>query len=365
MAMAQKLPRQLNFEVLRVIAMIMVITLHYWSFATTGRSVEHDAPATLLNYVFLQPYIILCHAGVPIYFMISGYFLSVQEWKFKWNKFITVWFYALLYGVLFCLICLHNTPTVQTDPKSIIKSILPLTGNTYWFITIYLALSLFAPFLAKLSQSLSRKHFIVLLCLMTLFGMTFWFGFPFGNAIGVGNGFTLLYAFFLFMVGAYIRKYDVSLRGKKTGFIFWGTLLFCFCFVFITETLASGKVYVKNSHYNDLSVLVAIVLFIIIKDWKPKETGLTRFIIKPAPYVLGVYLIHENIYIREHLWSFVDQVCNPSFSSWLAIPYVLIIPVLVFICCTLLSATIQWLCKITHIEEGLFRLSGFLDNRIG
>lgn len=353
--------RQTNFEILRVIAMFMVVVQHYWLFAATGRSVETNSPATILNYVFFQNFLIFCRGGVPLFFLLSGFFQFDNQWDFKWRKVFLIWFNTLFYGALFCLLLAWTTPSLATDPKSLVKNILPLIGNKYWFITVYLALALLAPFLAKLSQELNRRQFTVLLVLMVLFGMTFWFDFPFGNALGVANGYTLIFAIFLFMTGAYVRKFDISFARRKPLLIFIGTLLCAFLFVFITETRASGRIYVKFPRYNDLCILVAIAFFIFVKDWKAKDNLLNRFLVKIAPYALGIYLIHENIYLREQLWTEVSTLFNTDFSSWTAIPVAILVSICVFAACLLVSVIIQWIMQITHLQGGLIKLSGVIS----
>ena len=345
-----------NFEILRVIAILMVITQHFWTYGMTSRVVSPDNPVTFINYIFFQNFLLFCKGGVPFFFLISGYFSSTKEWDVPVYKFLRIWFYAFLYGILSCILFVRHTPSLASDFKSVLKQVLPLTGNTYWFISVYLALTLFSPFFAKLAQVLNRNQYRVFLFAMVFFGMTFWFGFPFGNTIGVDNGFSLIFAAYLFMTGAYIRKYNISLPGKK-GLYLLGTCAMCFLFVFITETHASGLIYVKPGKYNDLSILIAIVFFLIIKDWKVNDTWISRFIINLSPYVLGVYLIHENIYVREHLWSFVDKVFHPDLSFWTAIPYAFSIPLVIFVGCTSLSALIQWSCKKSGVEKSLSKLS--------
>ncbi len=360
MSKSQRLP---NFEILRIIAMLMVVVQHYWIFATVGRGVDSQVPATIVNYIFFQPFLMFCRGGVPLYFLITGYFLSTKEWKFNWSKLFLIWFYTFFYGLIFILIFLHNTPSIPSDPKSILKNILPLIGNKYWFIPIYLALAVFAPYLAKLSQVLERNYFTLLLIIMAFCGMTFWFDFPFGNTVGAGNGYTLMFAVFLFMTGAYIRKYNISFKGKRPWLIFLFTLLGCFLFCFITETRASGSVYVKYPRYNDLCIFVAIVFFIIVKDWRIQESRFSRFLLNLAPYVLGVYLIHENIYVRENLWPLVARWCPTSFSSWTAIPYALILPVAVFALCVLLDYIVKRVFQITGVENRLIQLFNRLIER--
>ena len=50
-----------------------------------------------------------------------------------------------------------------------------------------------------------------------------------------------------------------------------------------------------------LTLLSAVALFHVFKQWKVKEGTLTRLICRIAPYSFGVYLLHENLAVRN-LW---------------------------------------------------------------
>lgn len=84
---------------------------------------------------------------------------------------------------------------------------------------------------------------------------------------------------------------------------------------------------------------------------------LNRFLVKIAPYALGIYLIHENIYLRERLWGLVSTLFNTDFSSWTAIPVAILVSVCVFAACLFISVIIQWIMQITHLHERLIKLS--------
>ena len=55
-------------------------------------------------------------------------------------------------------------------------------------------------------------------------------------------------------------------------------------------------------HYNHIFCLFAsVALFYVFKHWQFKDSKISRFIGKVAPYTFGVYLIHEHILVRD-MW---------------------------------------------------------------
>ena len=90
----QKKERMANLEVLRCVAMMMVVVLHYLGKGgllpdlTAPLSVQ-DMAAWLLEAI--------CIVAVNVYMMISGYFLC--ESSFKLSRLLTLWLQLWLYSV--------------------------------------------------------------------------------------------------------------------------------------------------------------------------------------------------------------------------------------------------------------------------
>ena len=89
----QPTQRQVNIELLRVIAMFMVVVLHCNAF---GENMRNTEPLTLnwLGIWFLEKISIV---AVNCYVLISGYFLITSE--FKYRKLFSIWFQVLFYSI--------------------------------------------------------------------------------------------------------------------------------------------------------------------------------------------------------------------------------------------------------------------------
>ena len=99
--------------------------------------------------------------------MISAYFLTGEkkpETKLL-KRILTLWCRVIFYSWLILVIDLF----IGFSPigrKSLIKSIFPILGNEYWFVTSFFLLIFLVPFLNRLIQGVSKKQFIAVLVVM-------------------------------------------------------------------------------------------------------------------------------------------------------------------------------------------------------
>lgn len=94
--------RSSNFELLRIISMLMIVASHYVYFGVM-RIGESDASLWLsgsLAHKLFSCFLLLGELGVALFFMISGYFL-IEKNKFSVFKiaFKTV-FYSIFLGII-------------------------------------------------------------------------------------------------------------------------------------------------------------------------------------------------------------------------------------------------------------------------
>ena len=151
--------RDTNFELLRIIAMFMIVTLHY---TQNSGVLENNGTYTLQNifFIFLNT---VCSVGVNCFVLISGYYLITS--KFKIQKIIHLWGLVLFYSLgIYLLYKITNHSVV--NPMSSVETIYvftPVLNVHYWFIVPYLALYIVFPFLNKMINTLNQKQLKVIL----------------------------------------------------------------------------------------------------------------------------------------------------------------------------------------------------------
>lgn len=91
--------------------------------------------------------------------------------------------------------------------------------------------------------------------------------------------------------------------------------------------------YRSSPAYNGYTFFSSILLFLWAKHYSFKNNILYRFIVRLTPYTFGVYLIHDNPYIRTLLW---EHWLTPSkyIDAWFLLPVMLLSVILIYLTCT-------------------------------
>lgn len=318
-----EIKRKSNFEWLRIVAMAMIVSLHYMF---KGNMVIKAADALEASKLFEINNIIcalitaLSICAVNVYVLISGYFLSESE--FKPRRVLDLILQILEYSIFITIIMLITGQISMTEMSIYgwIGILFPIGSEEYWFITAYFVMYLLAPFLAAGVKSLSEKNLRIIIFILLGFFMVEKTILPMAlptDNYGYGFGwFTVL-----FLIAAYIRLYGINFLEKSklmpvlTYFVSVVAMMVIYLlFGYIgkksgIETLAyySGLVW----DYNYFFVLTAAVgLFYIFKNMKLNEdTKIADVARKLGGLTLGVYLLHEHTFIRYNWleWMKVDR----------------------------------------------------------
>ena len=369
--------RQANFEILRVVAMAMIVAMHFMQKGGILASLSYDTSAANCAAWLIESF---CIVAANCYVLIAGYFLVDAQWKGK--KLLTlvsqILFYSLLIPVI-CLILGIGDVHVWTVYDWII-AVLPLQMEHYWFATAYVLMFLLSPVLAAGVKQLSKKQLEITIGLLLVYFCVFKSISPILLSTD-RYGYDYPWFICLFLIAAYIKLYGNGENGlqiatfeqpgsknglqhersKQVGsgnglqlgevklfesakssmicYVVTAVLIFVFSVVLGIINARIGKFdYYMNmvySYNHILTLFASLSLFFAFKHWQPKECGLVRFLCKLAPYTFGVYLIHENIVIRN-LWPYWLGV-NRVKGSLLFVPYMVFVIVVVFAVCMVMD----------------------------
>lgn len=317
--------RNSNIEVLRIIAIIMIIVSHY---------TVHSGINTYNLQIGLNRFILeiatLGNIGTVLFVLISGCFL-VNDNNSTMKKTIKLWieiaFYSIMIYIVFVILGIEKFSYL-----SLLKSIMPITFNEYWFATTYILLFIFHKYLNIIVNSLTRKAHLFLILL----------GFLIFSII---NFCTLqrLYCnefvqfIFFYIVGAYFGKYRNNFfSNNKTNYIVLTVMIIVLiCSVIVLDLLGTKISYlVGHSTYffSRMSPFVIILSISLLNIFLNKKFYINKFINKISQGVFAVYLISDNNYVRNILWS--DLLHNQKyFNSNALILHMFISIVLIFIIC--------------------------------
>ncbi|MDD2952852.1 MAG: acyltransferase [Parabacteroides sp.] len=350
---------------MRILAMSQIILWHFTGWGTSWRlSTDYINDVTFSNGYILNSllYSLLTTVGslgVDSFVLISGYFLCASS-ILRFDKLLDIWLQTLFYSVGLATIFFFTTSDVTII--DLVKSALPIVTTQYWFVTKYVGLLVLAPFLAKLSMSLPKKSFEVLLVVMFFLTCSIIQFFPLGIAYTNGRGsYSLLLFVYLFLIAAYIRKYDISSHISR-----WMGLV-SFVLVMV-QAIGGVLISLKDQHNvissgfsvsnNALTMFSSIAVFIYVKSKNINNRKLIGGLTKVAPNIFGVYLIHDNAYVRTLLWR---DIISPA-KYWGSPVYLLLamcVPFVILAVCISIDYLRSYLFKMLRI----YRISEYLLKR--
>lgn len=306
----QQKKRMANIEALRLLAMMMVVSLHYLGKGEilgklTGNLTAKDHAAWILESFSI--------AAVDVYVLISGYFLVKA--KFRAGRVISLVLQVLFYSCLIpaALILAGVLSPGELELYDIWHCIFPIQMAQYWFLSAYVLMVLFAPVLNAAVHALKKEQMqavIAILLLVESFAKTV---IP-ARLVLDSEGYDALWFMTVYLIAAYIRLYGIPFLEKKNRapacYVILCLGIYALLMLIRGLYLATGKFqdFMKSpTGYNHLLTLAAAVsLFYAFRNWEfgKRESLLPGFVCRIAPYSLGVYLLHEQRNVRFE-WPFL------------------------------------------------------------
>lgn len=296
--------RQSNIELLRIIAMIFIISFHmtlYEKTMYTG-SIKKTIFSTILSSLGL--------IGVNIFILITGYFQIEQ--KFKAKKILKIWLQTVFYSALI-IVLLRYFNIIKVDRRIIFYAFLPVTYNEYWFISSYILLYLFSPFINKFAKCLSKneyKNFLIIFTFLFSITYTVVIGSSYrAKATGLGN---LAWFIYLYLLAGYIKLYEIKFLNNKKLLIASITVIFI-VYETILVLLKFAKLDILSTMFievNSAFVLsLSILIFSLFKELNIKSSRVINYV---ASTTLTAYLIHENYLLHDSFWRIMSQTIKIS-----------------------------------------------------
>ena len=190
--------RDSNLELLRIISMCGIISMHYFGM---GGAVQNSV---FPNFSWFFTHFINSLA-IPLvngFVLITGYFI-VDKQMFSLKKPIELLIITATYGIISYLVylCVGGSSSV----KGALEALFPFIIGKRWFVETYIILILFAPFINKALSLLNHKQYRLLL-LLQIVVFCLWYSLGLSAPI-LDDGYGIINFITLYMIGGYIRYY--------------------------------------------------------------------------------------------------------------------------------------------------------------
>ena len=295
--------RQSNFDLLKIFAFVFVVILHYMNEGIGG-GLLYSTGATNVGFRAINSVAII---AVPIFVLITGYF-SRNSKTFNFKKIFGIYIMQFSY-VAICYVLDILIFKKTFDVGLFFSSFAPVN----YYVNFYAVLIIIAPFLNCLFK-LSRKNVNAIMIASLILFMVFPTivdigtqlvkveipaGLSFITRSGSFGGYTIVNFILLYLIGAYIREYKITIR-KLISFP---------AFIALTTIITVLSIYISTMwNYDNLFVVAsAIFFFLFFKELKLTEIKVVGVLAKCS---LGVYLLHATVLFEYSFFGLFNIQAN-------------------------------------------------------
>ena len=348
--------RQGGIDLFRIISMFMVIVIHVNGAGGILRNPLNTAwsPVWVIGSIIQ----VFCVVAVNCFALISGYVYVGKKTKIK--SIINLWIQAFFISVVaYAIKVLLNEESFSLT--MLIKQMLFITFNKWWYFTAYFLLFFFIPIF---NSAIEKCGKVLMGLLIIVFGIIFC-GMAYASphdVLGLINGYSFLWLAYLYLVGAYVKRYDFKIKIKgqpiKTGYYFLLYVIFTVLHLLV-ELVSSyfngwASVPVQANYMYLFNFLASVSLLIFFANVKIKSSKTLLFF---SSTTFGVYLLHTAIGMTDRFAFLLNY-------HWvITILAILGFAIIIYLGCTVLEYLRQLLFKACKIPNATDKLQNLLTEK--
>lgn len=364
-----KKQRQANLELLRIIAMLMVILTHTVNhgnilYSTTEGSFDYYLAWALfgISFVCINLYVL-----ISSYFLIDGRFSTYKLAKLE----AQVLFYALGITLVYWIF-----GDVEHEVKYMVYSVTPVASDFYWFITMYVGMYILAPFMNRFIRMLTKRQLEFLMAVCFLLFSVWPNVFYYSSALNIAGGVCTTWFLVVYLFGAWLKLYYRP-DGKFGKHLLRAVLALFSIPVsrFLIELLLKtplGNISFLDDlmwgyslFYTYSSVLVclaAFLTFIAFLNLEIKPGKAAKVINVLASTSFGVYLLHDHYYVRESLWAVLNM---PQYiGKWYLVFVIILAVIAIYLICSVVEILRQFVMRPIENHPRVRGFFAALDGKI-
>ena len=309
--MNNKKTRDSNMELLRLVAMLLVMLVHasYRALPKPTPDGLADDPVSGFLQILVESFTVM---AVDVFVMLSGWYGI----RLRWSRLAELLFQVFFFG----LVCLAGYYAVtSTIPQGSVLTLLMLHEGDYWFVKTYIALYLLSPILNSFVQSASRRQ--MELTLLSLFLFQWVFGWVFEATNWLRAGYSLPSFACLYLLARYMNVHRPRFTrfSLRTDLAIYLGLCSCvtLAFFFLKRYFNLGGVLM---FYNSPTTIVAATFLLLFFSKLRLHSRLVNWL---AVSALAIYLTHSNTFLYTYydgsIVKWHDTLSRPVFLLYAAL----------------------------------------------
>lgn len=289
--------RQSNFELLRIIAILLVLILHADFYALEGPSAADiiTTPTDSMLRILFQAIAIV---AVNVFVMISGWFGINPSKKGFFNLIFQILFYSTLIYV--GAICFKFVPFTIKGMKDLI-----LATSSNWFIKAYLQLYILSPVLNCFVKQASKSEFELILVGFFVFQTIYGWLFP-ASTDYIAGGYSPISFIGIYLLARYVRIHRPKWMrcSIRIYCITYLIMILCITTICFAPPVCMGirTMYAYNlfTYVSPTTIGVALLMILITSKLNINNSFVNRL----ASSSFAVYLVFVNPNILKSYGNF-------------------------------------------------------------
>ena len=297
-------PRQSNIELLRILAMLLVLVVHANFFSLGKPTYEETVAQPMSSFLrfFVQSLSVFC---VNVFVLISGWF-GIRPKVKSMGGFL---FQCLFFGVLIhaLMLLLGKVPFTRLGLTNCI-----LITNVNWFVIVYLLLCLFAPMLNDFVERYNERTLRNVI--IAFYGFQTVYAWLTGSASSSLNQYSALSLMGLYLLARYVRLYPsfLTMRSKTFDLLVVASIVIVdAAVVFIGARFNITKLDMLFSYISPTVVVSALYLLLYFT----KIQFYSKFVNWVAASSFAAFLLHMHLDIVDIYYRSVIQTIYAQFQG--------------------------------------------------
>lgn len=319
--------RESNVELFRILAMFLVLVVHFTGWFVGGLADPFDSTKDLsfrMGQMVMEALSVVC---VNCFLIISGWFGIRLKFKSIW-KLYTLLFFIYVPFQLVATACTGDFSFMQ-----LADNLLVFTRESY-FVQCYLMLMFLSPVINAFFEKYGKN---VLGLVLVLWGIEAFMANVRGNvSLGINDGYSLIHFILMYMLARTAALYkDEILKVKRN----WWLIGYFVCAGLVCMGHLVGFAHTWD-YSNPIVVIESFCLFFpfLYKKFYSRRVNWL------AGSAFAVYIIHTtepvlNVLKETDIWLL------QNLNYWLYLPAYLLLCVLVFLVCVIYDKCREWLTQ--------------------
>lgn len=334
--MKRILNRDSRIELLRILGMLMIIQSHFFIYGD-WKGTQIISPERIVRLLALDG---LGPAGAIIFFIITGYFANLSldfqsDLRKAKRKAFSTWKKTFAYSIVITIILISIGTSVKL--KELVMAVLPFILGEYWFITCYILLVIFSPFINILLSNLTNQQlkFLNIFLILTQFLML-------ANNSCVSS--------FILSISGYVIGATIKIRKSEFKNVNARNYIILILLVYTLELFSIyfsrflGARFEHSAHFTEdvPAYIIAVCIFVLFLKLPPFHSRIVNLL---ALGSFAAYLITEQIMFRKILWTQIVDASGVQNSPYLYL-FSLSTVIVIYVVCSLFDLFISYLCLL-------------------